>query len=698
MNNMIRCPRRTFFSLVYSLALSAVLTAQPAVKLDDLLSAPFPTQLTAAPYGGGLAWVINERGARNIMYTDRPGDKARKLTIYDKDDGQEITDLMLLPNASGLLFVRGGAPNRQGEIPAPTSPADWPTRDIWFIDLQGKNQRHIITGSQPILNPDGRSFLYLRQGMLYTKSLQDKTPGKQLFTIRGQVMQPVWSPDGKQLAFVSQRGDHSYVGVYHSTSRTIKYLSPSLDHDHHPVWSPDSRKIAFIREPHESQVYLFIARPEGIPWSIQVADLVTDSVYQAWQAKSGPGSIYQDIWSAKQMYWSGDHLVFPWEGDGYLHLYSLPASGGEARCLTPGLFEVQYVSASFNQDIILFSSNQEDADRQHIWQVNPADATLTQLTKGEGIEWAPVQTLSGRIAFMASGATTPAQASFLSTDGQITDLAPQLKPAKFPSTLLVKPEAVTIQATDGLSAPAQLFLPPGHTAGMKHPAVIFTHGGSRRQMYLGFHNLEYYHHTYALNQYLASQGFVVLSLNYRSGTGYGLKFREAKNFGADGASEFNDLLGAGKYLQQRADVEAGKIGLWGGSYGGYLTALGLARASDLFAAGVNIHGVYDWNPIIKNFHPEYNALDHPELAAKARASSPISFMDGWKSPVLIIHADDDRNVPFSESVNLVEALRQRNIEHELFIMPDDVHGFLLHRNWKEVLSRTAEFLQRKLKN
>ena len=130
---------------------------------------------------------------------------------------------------------------------------------------------------------------------------------------------------------------------------------------------------------------------------------------------------------------------------------------------------------------------------------------------------------------------------------------------------------------------------------MKHPALVFMHGGSRRQMLLGWHYMDYYNNAYAMNQYLASQGYVVLSINYRSGIGYGLNFREAINYGASGASEFNDVEGAGLYLRTRADVDPARIGLWGGSYGGYLTALGLARASNLFAAGVDFHGVHDWS-------------------------------------------------------------------------------------------------------
>src|SRR5260370_25237555 len=138
-----------------------------------------------------------------------------------------------------------------------------------------------------------------------------------------------------------------------------------------------------------------------------------------------------------------------------------------------------------------------------------------------------------------------------------------------------------------------------------------------------------------MNQYLASQGFIVLSVNYRSGTGYGLEFGEARNYGARGASEFNDVVGAGLYLRNRPDVDPARIGLWGGSYGGYLTALGLARASDLFAAGVDFHGVHDWNVVIRNFTPSYDPQKQQEAARIAFESSPKAPVPQWGSPGLL---------------------------------------------------------------
>jgi dipeptidyl aminopeptidase/acylaminoacyl peptidase len=280
-------------------------------------------------------------------------------------------------------------------------------------------------------------------------------------------------------------------------------------------------------------------------------------------------------------------------------------------------------------------------------------------------------------------------------EGSARELAPDQIPAEFPGHWMVEPEAVLFAAADGMQIHGQLFLPTERRRGERRPAIIFIHGGSRRQMLLGWHYGSYYHNAYGLNQYLASRGYVVLAVNFRSGTGYGMEFREALNYGAGGASEFNDIMGAGLYLRGRDDVDPARIGLWGGSYGGYLTAMGLARASDLFAAGVDIHGVHDWNVGIRTFIPNYNPA--PEVQRLAFTSSPMAYVDRWRSPVLVIHGDDDRNVSFIETVALVEALRERKVDVEQLVLPDEVHNFLTHANWLEVYRAAADFFDRRLK-
>ena len=520
----------------------------------------------------------------------------------------------------------------------------------------------------------------------------------QLFHGRGGLGSLEWSPDGKCLAFASRRGDHGFVGVYSFADQSLKYLDPSTEIDREPVWSPDSRAIAFVRIPPDTSGVDFKPRRSAQPWSIVVADVATGDGRVVWHAHEGQGSVFHETESEKQLFWSaGNHVVFPWEGNGWVHLYSVATSGGDATELTPGNFEVDYVAFSKDRKTLVYSSNQDDIDRRHLWQVAADGGSPKELTHGEGLEIIPVVGPDGTVAVLRSDVHVPIRPAVVGRGGELTDLAPQMVPADFPGAKLVTPQQVIFSAADGMQIHGQLFLPASASDGKKHPAIVFFHGGSRRQMLLGWHYMDYYSNAYGMNQYLASLGYIVLSVNYRSGIGYGLNFREALNYGAAGASEFNDVQGAGLYLRSRADVDGAKIGVWGGSYGGYLTGLALARASDMFAAGVDFHGVHDWNLELDNWQPNYNPDSDPQAARIAWESSPLASVKTWRSPVLLIQGDDDRNVQFSQTVRLAAALRAQGTPFEEHVFPDEIHGFLLERSWITAYGLTADFFNRHLK-
>lgn len=663
-------------------------------SLDQFLNYSFPTELTPAPVGNKVAWVQNDKGIRNIFIAQAPDFQGKKLTNYTQDDGQELGALTWTPDGRTLVYVRGGAPNRVGEYPNPTSDVNGAEQALWKISADDGTAIRIGLGTAPSMSPKGDSLVYLYRGQVQIASVETGK-GKQLFQSRGGNNALRWSPDGSKLAFVSNRGDHSFIGIYEFKTRKIKFISPSTDFDLQPVWSPDGSKIAFMREPAAEPV-IFVPVREAEPWGIMVADVATGQASQVWKADKGVGSAFHEIVAENQLFWmSGDRLVFPWEKTGWNHLYSLDLASKTVSQLTKGNFEVEYVAVSPDNKSLIINSNQDDIDRRHIWEVTMTGKAPALLTTGKNIEWDGAYLSDGKtLVFLQSGAKSPAHAVLMS-NGKMQNLLPQ--PLDFKPEDLVEPEAVMISAADGMQIPCQLFLPKDLKKGEKRPATIFFHGGSRRQMLLGYNYGLYYHHAYALNQYLASQGYVVLSVNYRSGIGYGMEFREAIHYGADGASEYNDVLGAGLYLQNRADVDGSKIGLWGGSYGGYLTAFGLARASHLFAAGVDIHGVHDKNLSLKNFIPSYNPLEHPAEANIAKLSSPMHYIDTWKSPVLVIHGDDDRNVNFYQTVMLIRELRKRNVETEQLIFPDEVHSFLTHQHWVDAYKATVDFFGRKLK-
>jgi len=326
-----------------------------------------------------------------------------------------------------------------------------------------------------------------------------------------------------------------------------------------------------------------------------------------------------------------------------------------------------------------------DIERRHIWAVPVGGGPPRQVTTGQGIETMPVPLASGKTLATLSATWKMPQSLGIWTLSPSTaasqKIAFPLARKNFPIDAHVEPQLVLTKAADGLEIHNQLFLPKDIPPGERRPAIVFVHGGPVRQMLLGYHYMQFYHWAYGINQWLANQGYVVLSINYRSGVGYGRSFRSAPNTGGGGNAEYQDVLAGGKYLQSRPDVDPNRIGIWGLSYGGVLTSQALARNSDLFKAGVDLAGVHLWG----------SSLDPEAVSFK---SSTIGAIDGWKSPVLLVHGDDDRNVAFQQTTGLVQLLRARDVYYELIVFPDDTHESLLHSRWMYTLGRMETFFRR----
>lgn len=692
--------------LVLHVAVTPAARAQTAPTVRAIDAAPFATGMVASPKGDMVAWVHNTEGRRSIWVAGGPGYAARTLADFAQDDGQEVSQLAFSADGRMLWFVRGSGPNRAGENPNPTSAPAGAEQAIWRVRLDepGAKPERIIAGSTPSPAPQGDAMLFSRRGdvmkLTFTNGKAEAAP---LFEMRGGANEFRWSPDGSKVAFVSDRGTHAFVGVFDTAKGTLTWLAPSTDTDGSPVWSPDSRRVAFLRQPYQKRRMLFLAERTAQPWSVHVADATTGTATEVFRATPGMGSAFWPMQAETQILWTADdRLVFPWERDGFLHLYSVPAAGGAYTQLDRGPHEVEYVTLDARRTHVLFNSNQGDRDRRHVWRVKASGGeAAVAVTGGPGIEWQPTALADGSVAFLRSDARLPAHASIAVARGEGAlapprYLAPESMPASYPSQRLVVPTVVDIKAADGIESHAQLFLPPAGQFSGKRPAIIFLHGGSRRQMLLGWNYGAYYHHAYAMNQALALRGWVVLSLNYRSGIGYGRDFREALNYGAGGASEYRDVEAAARWLRARADVDTAKVALWGGSYGGYLTAMGLTRNPELFAGGVDIHGVHDWNVGIATFRTDYNPLEDPAATALAFKSSPLSQVQRWKDPVLLIHGDDDRNVRFIETLTLIEKLRAQNVTVEQLVFPDEIHGFLRHESWMRAYEGALDFLDRRV--
>jgi dipeptidyl aminopeptidase/acylaminoacyl peptidase len=703
------------FGLIVLLTLGCSTTAwaQSPFTLEQVISSPFPNELVAATNGSRVAWVFNARGVRNVWVADGPDfvHSARPVTHYSADDGQPIASLRLTPDGKTALYAIGSELNGAQESANPESWTKGAKQQVFALDLDAKDKTATprLLGDMGCpdedceaieISPDGKWALWSAKKKLWLSSIDGKQQAKELASVRGAAVQPKWSPDGKHITFVSQREDHSFVAVYDFEGSSIRYLLPSVDKDSMPRWSPDGKSIVFVRTAGDEQkLPLIPVRPE--PWSLWIADAVTGTGRLLWRSGEKPEDSLPELTEDGSLKFAADkRVVFVSEQDGRNHLYSIPAGGGSATLLTPGDFDVEDVTLSADKAWVIYSSNQNDVDRRHLWRVPVSGGTPQQaLTGGATMEWSPVQTGDGKsVLCLGSTSTSPAMPYEVTANGREM-VAMQALPSDFPSAQLVTPKQVIFQSEDGVTLHGQLFLP--RNANGKVPGLVYMHGGPIRQMMLGFHYMDYYHNAYAENQYLASRGYVVLSVNYRLGTMYGQAFREAPNSVWRGAAEYKDVVAAGRYLQSLPAVDGDKIGLWGGSYGGFLTAMGLARDSQLFKAGVDFHGVHDWSVFLTE-RPYFGNLalrppDADNAVKLAWDSSPDAYVGTWKSPVLLIHGDDDRNVPFSQTVDLVQRLRAQHVPFEQLILPDEIHGFLMWRDWVRAYTATAEFFDRTLK-
>lgn len=694
----------------------AVLGADSPFTVDQILSLPQPDNLMASPAGSTIAWTFNERGVRNIYVADGPAFAARRLTAYTEDDGQELTNLSFTRDGRTIVYVRGGDHgSNRGGAPNPTASPIQPRVQVWSVPVAGGETRLIGDGDEPAIAPDSARVAIVRERGIFVAPIDGSKAPQALFSARGSSESPAWSPDGKTLAFVLNRGDHSFIGLF-TPDRPIRYLAATTSRDTQPAWSLDGKRIAFVRQPGAGGAPRSPLTEIQSQWSVQIADVdpspasETPPVVAAMTSGTPGDPILRHPGGIGLRWAADDTLVFLSYRDGWPHLYAIqhPGNTGRPILLTPGAFMVEHVTLTPDGRSVVYTANAGadpgDVARRRLFKVPVNAATPVALATGKAIAWSPVVTADGQtVAFLTSDAQRPPLPAVVSTNGgSMRLLGTDHVPADFPAPQLVIPQQVSFRASDGVEAHGQLFLPVRLKAD-RFPAIVYIHGGGPRQMLLGWHNRWEYANDYGINQYLASRGFIVLSVDYRLSVGYGRAFQFAARTGARGASEYLDVLAAGRYLQRRPDVDPRRIGVWGASYGGYLTALALGRNSDVFAAGVDIHGVHDRLPAINPTQLAHaivgDGLTEADLRQAMRVeyeSSPISAVSTWKSPVLLIHGDDDRTVDFRQTIDLERRLLDKGVRVEQLVLPDDVHDSLLWRNWKALATATTEFFERTL--
>ena len=652
-------------------------------------------------------WVANpshaaEGGERAVWAANTDGSGAWRLAVIENKEvggGRGGGSPEVSPDGRFVVFAKDGQIYRARTARGPATRLD--TAGTPFLRQWGRQ-------SNATWSPDGAklAFVSTRDNHGFIGLYDMKT--REVTYVSPSVdfdNSPTWSPDGKRLAFIRRPGtpfgaqtQASAGGVGNPGAAAAGRGAGRAGGA--PAGGRGGRGGRGGDEPPPKADGLYRAAfPGGYTLSFMVVD-VEKCTPQTTGCKATEFWHNQpqdrNFGTINNITWAGEHVVFTAQqpNDEWDRFYSVsidrPQSTPTLLTTTDGLIndgvsDRSFTTTSISKDgkTMFYATNAKDIEKRHIWAVPVAGGTPRQISS-KWVEVSPTPLASGKsLAVLYFGSDQPASVGIVPTDSGDTKIVfPTAAILRdFPKSQHVMPEIITFKAPDGLEIHNQLFVPKDLKPGEKRPAVVFVHGGPARQMLPAYHYMQFYHWSYGYNQYLASQGYIVMSINYRLGIGYGRSFRQPGNTQAQGNAEYQDVLAGAKYLQSRADVDPNRIGIWGLSYGGLLVAQALARNSDVFVAGVDMAGVHLYG----------NSLDSTALSYQSSAAAHV---DTWKSPVYFVHGDDDRNVDFSQTIGLVNLLRVRNVYHELTVIPDDTHESLIHSRWIDIWNHSTDFLKR----
>jgi len=671
---------------------------------------------------GTMAIFVRGSGQNRDGWVANPShdpDGGERAVWAAKTDGSgawRLADITSAPGAGG----RGGAPElspdgryavfaRDGQIfraaTARGAKAAIDTGGVPFIKAWGRQ-------SNPQWSPDGSklAFVSTRENHAFIGIYDMKSRSVEFMSPSTDIDgSPTWSADGKRIAFIRRPGTPfgQQVATGGAFGQTPAQATPATGRGGAgrgnapapsgcPVVAPGGGRGGFGNQNDTTPVLpadglCRAAFAGGYTVSFMVADVATGKAHEFWHNEP----LDRTFTTVNSFQWAGDHVVFSAQvpKDEWDRYFAVNVANPQPKpvlltttdgLINDGVADRTFVTTAFSRDgrTMYYATNATDIEKRHIWAVPTAGGTPTKISTDDGVEVSPTPLASGKsLAVLYFNASQPASIGIVPTSGGETKVVYPTLPKDFPKAAHVTPEIVITKAPDGMEVHNQLFLPKDLKPGEKRPAIVFVHGGPARQMLPAYHYMQFYHWSYGYNQWLQTQGYIVLSVNYRAGVGYGNSFRRAPNTQGRGNSEYQDVLAGAKYLQSRPDVDASRVGIWGLSYGGLLTAEALARNSDVFVAGVDLAGVHIYG----------SASDTTSLAFK---SSAVGAINGWKSPVFLQQGDDDRNVEFSQMVGLVSLLRAKGVYYDLTVTPDDVHESLIHSRWIDIFGRSSDFLHR----
>jgi len=388
----------------------------------------------------------------------------------------------------------------------------------------------------------------------------------------------------------------------------------------------------------------------------------------------------------------GKRIWFVSEADGYAHLYSMTAAGGDKRQLTRGKWEVVDVALSADQRAFYLHTSEESPFEQQFYRIPVAGGARTQITKTSGGHTVVASPNELLLADVYSTSNRPPELYVMRNQPGAAESRLTLSPtAEWLSFPWIVPEIMMVPASDGVQVPARIYHPSDMGAQPNGAAVIFVHGAG--YLHNVNHYWSYYFREYMFNHFLASKGYVVIDMDYRGSAGYGRDWRTAI-YRHMGGRDLQDEVDGSKYLHDKFGIDPKRIGMYGGSYGGFMTLMAMFTESPHFGAGAAIRSVTDW----AHYNHGYTSriLNTPEKDSVAyRQSSPIYFADGLKDPLLMLHGMVDDNVHFEDIVRLTQRLIELGKTNwDLAVYPVERHDFVRTSSWQDEYRRIYELFDR----